>query len=182
MLSRKAIAFQVGNLTDARYFAAWGVSYISFTYSNHQSVEAQVSSFLEIKNWCEGIDFLLDFDINSDQDTLQKLHEEIDFAGTIHRKSHPQDTSQGILFREVKQIDRDFKNEHIIILNDDIAQESILDLAKENEVYMPLNKTTVSFLKEHADIGIILFGSPEEKVGFKSYDDLDHLLEELTEN
>ncbi|HAI56952.1 MAG TPA: hypothetical protein DCM04_03365, partial [Saprospirales bacterium] len=51
MLKTKIIAADLQNLTDARYFAAWLVDYMSFNLSEES---ANLSKIKEIMDWVEG--------------------------------------------------------------------------------------------------------------------------------
>jgi len=54
VLNRKVIAQNIINLSDARYFAAWGVDYLSFNTIPDSDYFLELDKVQEIKDWVEG--------------------------------------------------------------------------------------------------------------------------------
>ena len=60
MLSKKIIIQNITNLSDARYFAAWGVDFISFNQDESSPYYASWDKIKEIKEWVEGPKILIE--------------------------------------------------------------------------------------------------------------------------
>lgn len=180
MLSRKAIAYNVNNLTDARYFAAWGVSYITFGYNPSQDIEQQITAYTEIKNWCEGIQFLISYDMQDQLHDVQRISKEVELDGVVQSPLIHADYPEGIIFRKMETLPQQIEEENIILTTSQFQISELRSLSQSNQMYVPITQSNLAFLKDHEDIGLLLQGSPEEKVGYKSYDELDTLLEELS--
>ena len=60
MLTQKIIAQNITNLSDARYFAAWGVEYISFNTIQDSEYHIKDAAIKEIKDWVEGPQCLIE--------------------------------------------------------------------------------------------------------------------------
>lgn len=181
MLSRKAIAYNVNNLTDARYFAAWGVSYIAFGYDPALDIEQQITVYKEIKNWCEGIDFLIQYELEDHKEAIAHIYAQLGLSGVIQSPFVRSDFQEGILFRKIEDLSRIHAEENLVLTSSDIDESKILETTKANQVYMPITEDNIQFLHTHDNIGLLLQGSPEEKVGYKSYDELDELLDKLVD-
>ena len=54
MHSRKIIVQNITNLTDARYFAAWGVDYLSYNLDPASEYAITMETAMEISGWVEG--------------------------------------------------------------------------------------------------------------------------------
>lgn len=175
MLSRKAIALDVDNLTDARYFAAWGVTHIAFSYDPKVGVLSSIAKYKEIMAWCEGIDFLLTYHADSQESDIQQLLAVLPIKGVVTNTESIQilGVEQRLHIWDKSQT---YQDQSVIVM-DDVAE--VPELQKNNEVYLILNADTLAQLQEDEDLGIILQGSEEEKVGFKSFDELNTLLEQM---
>jgi len=57
-LKTKVIAAHVANLTDARYFAAWGVDYMSYDLEEGSDTFIGQEAIKEIIDWVEGPKYL----------------------------------------------------------------------------------------------------------------------------
>lgn len=178
MLNRKAIALHVENLTDARYFAALGVSHLAFTYLQHVDYPSNVKRLKEIMAWCEGIDYLIEYD-PANHDLIHSIYKELSFVGMV---CTDQDMSkvEGQRFIRIEKYEdaTEIANEKVILISDKETSQTLLD---NNECYFTLAEENLSLLQENPDLGIAVTGGSEEKVGYKSYEELDGLLEKLEE-
>ncbi len=202
-------ASKIANLTDARYFAAWYVDYIGYDMVEGSESALSMNEFLAIKEWVEGSESVLEIgsfpseelvetiihskDIGTvevgmfcSQDIIRRLHE----AGkTIFLNvvlSNDLDVSE--LEDELKKHEGQISY-YIIDLNPldaDWTSGKFANLVKEmnqnHSVFLDGNipiQHIDSFLSEWNQIGISAKGGEEEKVGFKSYDELDELFESL---
>ena len=61
MLKIKVKASSVTNLTDARYFAAWGVDWIGFDFEEGSDRHLPVVNMRAIREWLDGVRFVGEF-------------------------------------------------------------------------------------------------------------------------
>ncbi|NNF21271.1 MAG: hypothetical protein HKN67_04970, partial [Saprospiraceae bacterium] len=60
VIDRKLIAQNITNLTDARYFAAWGIEYLSFNLNSESPYYIPMEKVKEIRDWVEGPKILIE--------------------------------------------------------------------------------------------------------------------------
>lgn len=148
-LKVQVIASNITNLTDARYFAAYGVHFLLFDLS-----EISVAAIKEIVDWVSGPRILI-----------------------LLNKDHANDIDEAVLKLEPYAIgssddlDLSYLSGHVKLM-DITTNDEILSIELDNCQY-----------NTHSDVEdqthIIIRGSHEAKVGFKSFEDLDEILEEL---
>jgi len=157
MLTRRVIAADITNLTDARYFAARGVDYLMFNLSR-----LPLDKLLEIIEWVEGPSALLLVD-----DTSISLVEEailkVNPAAVISK--NPQ------VLGELQHFQSHVEIAHL--------QENQLEL--DGEVFKQISAAYLLSSLGTED-GIILFGGDEEEVGIKDFDLLDTILDQIEED
>lgn len=68
MLKTKVKASSVSNLTDARYFAAWGVDWLGFNFDEGSEFFIQPQQMRAIKEWVDGVKIVGEFSYHSTQD------------------------------------------------------------------------------------------------------------------
>lgn len=177
MLRIKVIAADINNLSDARYFAAWGVDYMHFDL-NRTTLEV----IKEMVDWIAGVQIIIEIN-DAHLSQLDRIRE----FDNCHLA-----TKNAALFTEVnerypelkmaficKNLDERIPEANITILeNSGVALKDIQD----ESIYI-LKEFTGDALKtdieEGLQCGIVLKGSAEEKVGFKSFDDLDDIFEKI---
>lgn len=179
MLNKKIIAASVCNLTDARYFSGWMVDYIHFDLRNGSESNLSMATIGEMQSWIEGPEFI----VSSDLDILEKVMVDVS-------------ANQAMFFNEITSLElpcfyhvnQDFLLQNIDKLKGSTIVLSSLDNVEDIERLKSLYEIEIyidtRFIKEYhigADwlTGYMVHGSPEEKVGFKSYDDIDELFEQL---
>jgi len=156
MLTRRVIAADITNLTDARYFAARGVDYLMFDMA-----KVALDRIIEIKDWVEGPELILSLDSSS----LNLIEEAIlkvkPFAVV---SKNPQTTGELMPYQAHVEV-TEFDNNA---------------LALDDKKYVPVGDLSVldNLEEEH---GIIISGSDEVEVGVKDYDLLDGILDLLEE-
>ena len=147
-LKVQVIASNITNLTDARYFAAYGVQYILFDLT-----EINIAGIKEIVDWVSGPKTLLLFSadhVNLIDEAVLKLE-----PYAIGSKD---------------AIDLSYLDGHINMISVDKSAELKIELEGNQYTLHDADKD-----QSH----IILRGSVESKVGFKSFDDLDEILDSL---
>ena len=149
-LKVQVIASNITNLTDARYFAAYGVQYLLFDLS-----EISIMAIEEIIDWVSGPKILLDIGANHVDD--------IDEA-VLKLKPYAIGSSDGI--------NLSYLAGHVGLM--DINRDSQGDtIFLEGHLYQAYTDSTINL--SH----VILKGSNEAKTGYKSFEDLDDILEAL---
>ncbi|GLR18993.1 hypothetical protein [Portibacter lacus] len=184
MLKTKVIASSVSNLTDARYFAAWGVDFMGFDL-NVVSIP-QANAF---KNWISGPEIIGEFSSVDSFDQISSASEEI---GLDYIQLDPLCPADWVFdkptIREII-LENGIPGPGTYILrseNPAFDLENEMDRIKEicaaSTCYLDLNIAPDEY--EHVlttvkPEGIVLRGGEEDKVGFKSFDELDEIMEVL---
>ncbi len=209
MLKTTFKASKIGNLTDARYFAAWYVDYIGYNMVQGSEAALSMNEFLTIKEWVEGPESVLEIGSFPSEELIKAiiLSEEIGIVEVgmfcpleITKKLH--ESGKTIFMNVALSDDLDIvelKNElekhngkisHWVIdlnqLDDNWMSGKffgfIKNMKEDHSVFLDGNIPTKhidTFLTKWDGIGISAKGGEEEKVGFKSYDELDELFEAL---
>lgn len=145
----KIIATQISNLTDARYFAAQGVDFLLF-----DSSVINIEKMIEIREWIEGPAILLAVQPGH----VERLDEYILRIGAI-----------AIDTTNYKRGEADHLQGHILSFE---WRNKVLHF--EGVEYHIWNHKTKTALSRS---GVILYGSPEDETGMKSFDALDDFFE-----
>ena len=148
-LKVQVIASNITNLTDARYFAAYGVHYLLFDLR-----EISISAIKEIVDWVSGPKTLI-----------------------LINKEHAEDIDEAVLKLEpyaigaTDDLDLSYLSGHVKLMEasaDDANLTIDLDHVQYSTRYVPAKQSN-----------LIIRGSHEDKVRFKSFEDLDDILESL---
>jgi phosphoribosylanthranilate isomerase len=211
MLKTKVKASSITNLTDARYFAAWGVDWLGFALDPSSAEFMDMTTANAIKEWLDGVEFVGEFGLQSAPE-IETIAEAMELQSI--QLGHFATTAQlpaaleATVFKEIivepqtttDQLDavlRDFDSQADFILLDlarnhisleNLQSGSILSLdwlqqlAQRTKLLLEMNWTVELLEKVLQEIpltGISLKGGEEEKVGFKSFDELDEIFEFL---
>ena len=207
MLKTKIKASRITNLTDARYFSAWEVAYIGFNLEEGNDSYIQPMNVKAMKEWLEGPQFVGEFgsfvEVESvvnlvdalgldavqvgtlcSQETIQALHEkeipiikEITWNETSTWEAIQQEYTDLAPFVELFLID--FSQNNFAI---DDMKEQIINICQLHPTFIDANikgADAEKFLEETKAFGFSIKGGDEEKVGYKSFDDLDDIFEAL---
>jgi len=186
----RIIATDIANLTDARYFAAWGVEGMAYNIDPASSGSLSSAKLKEIADWVEGPATMIKMEGLEVPENLSEYKSLIDIQSVIIGPFI--DDSNLPDFNKVYRIctieDGWQDNDHLILsfpfaINylSDQQIENIKKITDNKEVFLDANFTAAD-LDKISDLGfsgIILKGGEEEKVGFKSYDELDEILEAI---
>ncbi len=190
MLKTKIIAADLQNLTDARYFAAWLVEYMSFDLS---APAADLPKIKEMMDWVEGPIFAAQFTGLEDRQSIEAQLEALSvdhlilgpYADEELINSDWQVTKTILLDEEIDDLtsDRTYIAQSTLSFNDfsQDKKNTLKDLCNSHSIYLDCGFTS-SNINDILDLGItglVLRGGEEEKVGVKSYEDLDEILEAL---
>lgn len=190
MLKTKIIAADLQNLTDARYFAAWLVEYISYDLS-HPNID--LVKIKEIMDWVEGpINIARYSGLEQKSDIIAQL----EALSIDHIILGP--------FANKELVDSDWQIIQTVLLDDNVVildsgrtyifqsdqsfsklsqslKDSLRQLCSENKVYLDceFNSSDVDDILLLGVEGLVLRGGEEEKVGVKTYEVLDEIFEAL---
>jgi len=165
MLKIKVIADNILNLTDARYFAALGVDYLAFNLDN-----INTPTIREIKEWVEGVKILLETNGELTPGFIEQLLD-IEPDGIVSQ-------DQSLLNSVIEQFP-----ETESFLRGDKGQLSQIKADTASRPFRKVdgNEESIKSIIESEDIsGIIVEGKPEEKIGFKNFDELDEIFDLLS--
>ncbi len=201
-LKTKVKADNINNLTDARYFAAAGVEWLGFSVSN----DSQIEDIQSIIDWVDGVKIVLEINghlTTNDYKAIEALHpnfiqtdihcdlEELHEAIPVIRVIPPSVIIDPDL---LELLEENVENTAGFIIDlsayswSDLQSDvpvSISTLKKIIEGYSCLLKLNYSskdinwVIETLKPDGICLEGGNEEKVGYKSFEPLDDLLETL---
>lgn len=190
MLKTKIIAADLQNLTDARYFAAWLVDYMSFNLSDPSS---NLPKIKEIMDWVEGPIFSAQYTGLEDSQSIESQLEALSidhlilgpFANEDLINSDWQVTQTILLDDEVGELtsDRTYIVQSSVAFSE-FSQDKMNTLRKlcdSHSIYLDcgFSSDDIHSILDMGITGLVLRGSEEEKVGVKSYEDLDEILEAL---
>lgn len=155
MIEKSIIAGNITNLTDARYFAAQGVEFLLFDLS-----QVPLADIMEIKEWISGPQILLSLDASDIEDQLDEAI--IKLAPHAITMNDGDNTPLGYLDGHIQLFKITVENNHQIISLYDMSYTTDTDGAIDDET-----------------LGLYLLGGEEQKVGYKSYEDLDDIFDRL---
>ena len=177
MTQNKIIAQNITNLTDARYFAAWGVDYISFNTQQGSEFELTLDKIQEIVDWIEGPKILiesnsLEFDDIADGYILDTIYSSLPQSKESFYRTDLNEIKKGLP-----------SGNYILTINnkEDLITLNTLDkdLLSSIFLFLDISNIQINDLDLISDHGIVIQGGEEEKAGVKSFDDLDELLDKL---
>lgn len=193
------LAYDIRNLTDARYFAARGAGYITFN-AKGQTGELSVHAMTAMAEWIAGPGLLL---VAPNAEKATELLGQVPFTGLIlpsenlslvnpflHMECFAEinckDEShlEGLL-EEAAEMDS-FELDGILLnlqkigtITDNIGM-LINGLASKIPVFADISgdfHQIGAVLHKCPQLGLVLHGAEEEKVGLKSFDEMDDFLE-----
>jgi phosphoribosylanthranilate isomerase len=192
----------VTNLSDARYCAGMGVDVLGFRLDPEDSLSVDPAKFKSITEWVSGVGFVGEF-YNSD---AEAIIETIGNYNLSYIQINPLSLSKELINLNIPIIVEFCLNNHssieglkdymekshqkvelflITAQKEEIAERllsGILELSQEFSILLGcgINKNNVNQLIETSAIkGIAMKGSAEIKPGFKDYDELADILEEI---
>lgn len=182
MLSQKIIASNIRNLTDARYFAAWMVDYMSFDISANTQSFIGPSNITEIIDWLEGPEFIGNFCDHDDQEFILKNSKELKLSGIITNKKEIVDQwnfDNGKLFYLTPEFELIANLDTKIITKPELVDRFVNG---GHEVYIDPVYFNLELLEDlNKRTGLCLEGGEEIKTGLKSFDELDDIFEFLAD-
>ena len=213
MLKTKVKASSVTNLTDARYFAAWGVNWLGFDLRQGSTTYVQPQLVHAIKEWVDGVEIVGEFDLESATE-IQTTAEMLGLNAVQLGMLSPLETAMEVqqkypIIKEIV-IEASSNFDNLESLLEDFASHTVaflVDFEKNNISWEHLKnghpitisqletlctnfpvllnapwantKVLEDVLTNVQPLGIALKGGEEEKVGYKSFDELDDIFEVL---
>lgn len=182
MLSKKIIASNIRNLTDARYFAAWMVEYMSFDLSAGSQTYVGPENIKEIIDWLEGPEFIGNFCGHQDLEFILENMKAHHLSGVITDQQSVVENwnfAQGKLFYRVSEFSIVRNLDTVIICPSDQA-EKFTNVG--HEVFIDSTAFSLELLDDDKlRAGFCLEGGEEIKTGLKSFDELDEIFEFLAD-
>lgn len=183
MLQTRFIATHITNLTDARYFAAWGADYLGYLVDPDHPEALALDALKEISDWVEGPETLLEYE--GLQARGAELFRSAGYDKAILGPFVEKDEAWKEVFRIIRPDDLKSIEAGNYILR---LPQGMVDLPIVSEdVVIYLDTTSLSLkecllaVKMPTITGLVVRGSEESKVGVKTYDELDELFEALEE-
>jgi phosphoribosylanthranilate isomerase len=211
MLKTKVKASAVANLTDARYFAAWGVEWLGFQLDPGAEGHLAPQVMLAIREWVDGVQIVGEFGMQP----FSEIRESVPILGLdavqvgMYAPLTPAEAAAlGVpLIREIvpeqpgeldgiaAYIAAHSEATDIFLLDFDKnriawsalgqeAREQLQALSRQCHLLLGISASPAEIediLQQICPYGLSLRGGQEEKVGFKSFDQLDELFEALEE-
>ena len=184
MNALKIFAADVGNLSDARYFAAWGVDFLSFDLSPYSEEKWQKA--MAMAEWIDGPKMVIPLSM------MEKMNSVGDYALLLdtadQKASFP---TADVFYTSALGSLSDlavtgYANGNLIISGnaEDLEQKRVIlkNICLQMPVYLDLDMLTENLTDLIADLkpeGFVVRGGLEEKPGFKSFDELDALFDQL---
>lgn len=209
MLKIRIKASKITNLTDARYFAAWEAHWLGFNLDSHTEGSISPQQMMAIKEWVEGPKIIGEFGLQSVEEIkslVDNLSLDGIQLGMMTDETHLAPL-QGIPIIKEIVIEKgsDFLDDIEFNINTygTYVSHFLIDFSKNGISYDTFEEKEREFLKEicaaHSIIldlplqqnmleevldnlnpfGLNVQGGEEEKVGLKSFDELDDIFEAL---
>lgn len=175
----KIIANGIANLTDARYFAAMGVDWIGFNLGLNSPLT--IEHVMAFANWVEGPKFFLDVRGRIETEIAEMLGN-FQAAGLLSDARTSLQHYAGKTIGTLKNGDGVDSSTDTLIYTLEQWQQ---DATPGNSIVVEEVWVEISNVEEFENLkgsiemisGIVVSGGDEQKVGIKSYDDLDELFE-----
>ena len=178
---------EVNNLSDARYCAGMGVQMMGFVMKHDTKPVISKENYLAITGWIEGVDYVGEF-WNASDDEILAIQNELDFA---YLQTDDVDQANRLAekgFQVILQLGEfptgELSSISYVIVEGDLDLESLKQASELNEIIFSGDITleNLDIILESEVSGIQLKGGEEIRPGYKNFDELADILEELDEN
>lgn len=183
----------ITNLSDARYCAGMGVDYLGFNFDKKNAIPLE--NFIAIRQWVEGIKVIGEFQDTDDQ-TIQNIFNDqkldavqtssIESAIKLCNKNIPTILSIDVDSFEISELNSLKDKLEFLVLESkedkqiDIEKINLLGTKFKILIGYNIQAENINETINHINIsGIALKGSEEIRPGFKNFDELADILEEL---
>ena len=209
MLSTQVFASTITNLTDARYFAAWEVAWLGFNLDAGTPEALPADDIRSMINWVDGVraigevsmltQEIIDFGVNdlglqgfsfgpfTELKVMEAIPNDLDRI-QLFPVDHPNALSNIRTTLNSRKELVDYCALDLSVLDPnfqswpDQDQHWLKDIGQQFKVLLKLspNANVMDWLNSGLTIhGLVLLGGAEEKIGYKSFDDLDDVFEQL---
>lgn len=185
MALKTSVKVTINNLSDARYSAGMGVDYLGFSVDEDNEFYLSSESFKEIAEWISGVNYVAEL---SSYKELDNYNVEIiqvsdpELAAAYPDKKVILEVTPSELTAKKDQISK-AQNISTLLINIDNEKEQLSSVQSISEIPCligyDLSPQEVLKLVESERFGIALKGSSEDRPGYKDYDELADILEEL---
>jgi phosphoribosylanthranilate isomerase len=187
---------RITNLSDARYCAGMGVDLLGFNAVENRPDYISPIQFEELRGWFVGPKVVIEiYGIDKVQayEALLNNYQPDMIELSCHEllKLRPRDLPLilSILpdqYHDQAAVLRDFKSSiQFLQLPANTDKKLLQEIVKNYQVLLSLAgdaEPDINFLKKNPGLGLALSGTTEEKAGYKSYDQLATVLEQLEED
>jgi|GEM_PF-245461 phosphoribosylanthranilate isomerase len=189
----KIKASSIANLTDARYFAAMMVDYMGYQLDLSHDERLSAAEFHGIKAWVEGPEIVAQVG-KTPKSLFAEVYSAEDYQWvSCDIDNRDYDDSKVIAEFRPKSIQdlahQTFQTGQIYQLHlEDIPEQTLYqgallsELCAQHQVFISapsLEQNIRTLIEDIQPYGIDILGGAEEKVGFKSYEELDVFFEHL---
>ncbi|MDV3310276.1 MAG: hypothetical protein LOY03_15825 [Cyclobacteriaceae bacterium] len=189
MLKTQVKVGNISNLSDARYCAGMGVDMLGFTVIPGQEGYVSEALYQDLRGWISGPAAVAELYGMTPDVNLQQIIESYQpdlvevFAEDLHLLENLPRLDIIVNVRQAKDIDilRSGQKPIRYVIVDHEQTDLITKLRPDFDVLLAVDpEREVSPLLEQLDIsGIALRGTAEERPGYKDYDSIARVLEEL---
>lgn len=189
MLKKQVIAHSIGNLTDARYFAGWMVDFFIFSIDPSSKFYLNPQEIGTFQSWVEGPQFYIEHTEELEENP-EKYLVDLNCHGIYlpySKRDRLSSFDVPVIFQvtedEIEEYLKFNKGDLAVLVTDKTMSEYKVILKEKDALdlfYEVKNQEVSEQELLHSPFkGIMVHGSDEEKVGFKSYDELDEIFETL---
>ena len=165
----------VTNLSDARYAAGMMVDFIGFCIDDHHETSISEENFGAINNWIEGIRVVGEFyekTVDEINDLIDKYSlDYIQLPITRLQDASRLDTTVILLANQV--------DEELPLDDKYIIRTDSLDFYKDHDRLLEVNRGAIKVLDLSDVYGVCIRGGDEERPGYKDYDEIGDILEQV---
>lgn len=187
MYKTKIYASRVTNLSDARYFAAMGVNYLGIPLDTGLKTD----TIKELFDWVEGPEFIGEITGIQSLPDLESVVDILELNKMAINPFYSDTISEHFsIIHEIRFENCDISEEEIVlkfqrpILEIDKSEERKLhELIDSNRVWLHIEgdyNEINQIIDKYSPHGIVIIGGEEEKVGFKSFDEIDLIFDHLS--
>lgn len=212
MLKTRIKASRITNLTDARYFAAWEVSWLGFCLDPNAADFIPPMNVKAIKEWVEGPVIIGEFGNQPSTEIVTSIEslglKGLQLASTTQVQSLSHEVQVPILLNlavdqltqlgdiaaicqehaeQVEVFILQFAEDNILeqLQQNELARTQLIELCHTHNILLDITiapNQVETLLAEIQPYGLNVTGGAEEKVGYKSFDELDDLFESIEIN
>jgi phosphoribosylanthranilate isomerase len=194
-LKTTVIINEITNLSDARYCAGMGVDFIGFRIDNGHHKYVDVANFNEITNWVAGIGLIGETSDNQGDKSTEYNIDQLLIDGIELLTGYDGQAALWVVSIADLQKNLPLLTNHqsnikgIVLTGDDTSltaehRSNIKELATKFEVYLSFGidaDNVLTLIEELPIKGVALKGSDEIRPGYKDYNELADILEQLEE-